>query len=258
MGQAVFRLYAGLNDLVRSSAENGLTIVEIAGHETVKHLIEALGIPHTEIELILVNGSSAGIDYIVQVGDRVAVYPHFSTFELEQFPDGDQAVFKKPQFVLDVHLGRLAELLRMLGFDCRYQNDYDDLQLVQISKTENRILLTRDRGLLKRKAVTSGYLIRSKIPEQQAVEVIRRYQLISDINLLSRCAKCGGLLKTVSKEEVNNQLEPITRAHYQNFQQCESCQQIFWKGSHYSQLDDMLQGIISRARGEYNQGYHIK
>jgi len=237
--------------LVKKSAENGLIVLEIAGHETVKHLVESIGIPHTEIGLILVNGNSAGFDFIVQIGDRVAVYPHFSSFEIDRFSRVKQLVSISPRFVLDVHLGRLAELLRMLGFDCIYQNDFDDLQLARISGVEERILLTRDRGLLKRNSVTSGYLIRSKIPEEQAVEVIRRFKLFREINLLSRCANCGGQLKRVSKEDVYDQLEPMTREYFQNFQQCEGCQQVFWKGSHYSQLEDMLQEIISRARRGY-------
>ncbi len=249
MSQAVFRFYSGLKDLADRSAEKGLLTLEIAGHETVKHLVESSGVPHTEVGLILANDSSVGFDYIVKVGDRVAVYPPFGSFPIDQISKIKQEDEEEHRFVLDVHLGRLAELLRMLGLDCRYQNDFQDLELAQISGAEGRILLSRDRGLLKRKAVTRGYLIRSKVPEEQAVEVIRRFNLFREINLLSRCAICGGLLKPVSREDVSEQLEPMTREHYQDFQQCDGCRQVFWKGTHYNQLKKMLQEIISRAQG---------
>ena len=172
------------------------------GSQTVKHLIESLGIPHTEIDLILVNGTSVDFSYIPKEGDLISVYPVFESFDISTLNRLRPTPLRDLRFVLDGHLGRLAAYLRMLGFDSLYRNDYSDEELAQISDTENRVLLTRDRGLLKRSQVTHGYLITTRDPRQQLLAVIHRFDLNSSFKPFKRCIACNGILMNIRKEAV--------------------------------------------------------
>ena len=183
----------------------------------MKDVIESLGVPHTEVDLILVNGASVGFDYLVRDGDRVSVYPVFESLDITPLVRVRPQPLRETRFVLDIHLGKLAVFLRMLGFDSLYRNDYRDDELARISHAEGRILLTRDRGLLKRSLVTHGYLVRSDDPREQLAEVIHRFDLRDAIQPLERCLRCNGELEPVAKEEVADRLPPRTREHYDTF-----------------------------------------
>jgi uncharacterized protein with PIN domain len=199
-------------------------------------MIESLGVPHTEVELILVNGEPVDFSHIVRDGDQVSVYPMFETFDATPVLRLRPAPLREPRFVLDQHLGKLAAHLRLLGFDTLYRNDYDDATLARVSSTEHRILLTRDRGLLKRSAVTHGYFVRQTDPQQQVVEVLQRFDLRRLIAPFCRCIRCNGLLRATSKEQVATYLPPHTQEYYDEFHICEQCGQVYWKGSHYQHL----------------------
>ncbi len=218
--------------------------VKLAGHETVKHLIEMLGVPHPEVDLILVNEQSVDFDYLVQGGDRVSVYPVFESVDIRGISKVRPEPLRSPRFVLDNHLGRLAGYLRLLGFDCLYRNDYQDRKLAEISARQERILLTRDRGLLKRKIVTRGYLVRSDQPLEQAEEIIRRFDLAASVRPFTRCSRCNGRLFSVEKSEVYDQLEPLTKKHYNQFTRCEDCGQVYWRGSHFQELKEKILALI--------------
>ena len=247
MPAAAFRFHADLNDFLPKENRQGDIRVSFNGHETVKHLIEALGVPHTEVDIILVNGVS--VDFTHQPGrdDQVDVYPArawqgASIVHLQpEFPD-------QPRFVLDSHLGKLASYLRLFGFDALYRNDFGDEELAEISDHEDRILLTRDRGLLKRNQVKHGYCVRGKIPREQVVEVLHRYSLEDRIEPFSRCARCNGLLTPVSKTEVYERLEPKTKLYYDDFRICRDCDQIYWKGSHYERMEKAIQELLGLAK----------
>jgi uncharacterized protein with PIN domain len=146
--------------------------------------------------------------------------------------------------VLDTHLGQLAAYLRMLGFDTLYRNDYPDDELARIASQEQRILLTRDRGLLKRGIIVYGYYVRETDPRRQMVEILRRYQLDGVIAPFRRCIRCNGPLRAVQKADIADRLAPKTREFYQEFSMCAACDQIYWKGSHYERMRQFIEGLL--------------
>jgi hypothetical protein len=152
-----------------------------------------------------------------------------------------------PRFVLDTHLGRVARYLRLLGFDCLYRNDFQDDELARISSEQERTLLTRDRILLQRKVITRGYFIRTTQPLQQAIEVLRRFDLSADVRPLVRCIRCNGLLEDVGKDAIEERLEPKTRRYYQHFRICPDCGQVYWRGSHFRKMSRLIDTIAMAA-----------
>lgn len=190
--------------------------------------------PHTEVGLLEANGKTVGFDYRVKGGDTIVVYPPAS---------GGAPVPTEARFVLDNHLGRLAVFLRMLGFDAVYRNDFDDQALADISAADERILLTRDRRLLMRKVVKYGCCLRSLDSHQQLLEVLRRYDLVDKIAPFRRCLRCNSLLVSVGKDEVLDQLQPLTRRYYDDFHRCPACGQVYWKGSHYEHMQATIEQI---------------
>ena len=228
MNSANFRFLDELNVFL-SPARKGMAFdFPFTENPSVKHLIEALGVPHTEVAVIRVNDRLVSFSYRVQHGDRIEVIPASQ-------PEGEQSGLK-PRFVLDNHLGQLAIYLRMLGFDTLYRNDYQDDELAQVTDQEGRILLTRDRRLLMRKVVVYGYCIRDLDPRQQVIEVVRRFGLFGKIAPLQRCLRCNHPLQPVSKETVLDRLEPLTKLYYDEFHLCPACDQVYWKGSHYERM----------------------
>ena len=152
---------------------------------------------------------------------------------------------RRTAFILDVHLGTLARLLRLLGFDALYRNDYADPEIIRLALADHRIILTRDRRLLQAKVVTHGYWLRSMNPEEQAREVLQRFDLTAQVRLAQRCPLCNGALCSVPKEKILAQLEPLTSRHYEAFQQCSDCGKIYWQGSHYLRLSNKLDRILA-------------
>jgi len=243
MSQATFRFYAELNDFLPKNRRFSAFTAAFELPASVKHMIEALGVPHAEVDLILVNGEPVDFSYIVEDGDRISVYPVFESLDITPVARLRPEPLRSPRFVLDAHLGRLAVYLRMLGFDTLYRNNYDDLELAVVSSQENRILLTRDLGLLKRSLVSRGYYVRAQDPRQQAREVVRRFDLRRAFKPFSRCLRCNDLLEPVPEEDVAEQLLPGTQQHYHEFFRCRSCGQAYWKGAHYQRLVRLIESI---------------
>jgi uncharacterized protein with PIN domain len=131
----------------------------------------------------------------------------------------------------------------MLGFDCLYQNDYDDAKLAAIADQEGRILLTRDRRLLMRKLIVHGYCLRSLDSFEQLIEVIHRFELTDRTQPFHRCLRCNHLLEPVKKEAVLDRLEPLTKQYFDDFHICPDCQQIYWKGSHYERMVKVIEQV---------------
>ena len=248
MKQVWFRFYAELNDFLPAVKRQVAFAHSFEGRVSVKHLIEALGVPHPEVELVLVNGRSVDFSYLVQDGDQISVYPVFESMDIRPLVRVRPEPLREPRFVLDTHLGRLAAYLRMLGFDTVYRNDYADKALAQISSRESRILLTRDRGLLKRSEVTHGYCVRGTNPRRQLVEVLRRFDLFQAATPFTRCIRCNGSLRPVAKEAVSHRLQPKTRQYYNEFRICQACDRIYWKGSHYKRMRGFIQGVLEQER----------
>jgi uncharacterized protein with PIN domain/sulfur carrier protein ThiS len=247
MNVAHFRFYAELNDFLPPQHRQVDFAHTFDARTSVKDMIESLGVPHTEIELILVNGTPVDFSYIVQNGDRLSVYPIFETFDATPVVHLRPEPLREPRFVLDAHLGKLAGYLRLLGFDTLYRNDYDDATLALISSSERRILLTRDRGLLKRSMVTHGYFVRQTNPQRQIAEVLHRFDLHRQITPFRRCIRCNGLLQTVSKEAIANRLPLHTLQFYQEFRVCDQCGKVYWKGSHYQHLVNFITSLAPNS-----------
>ena len=229
--RCVFRFYEELNDFLPEEKKKTSFSFDFSGTPSVKDSIEALGAPHTEVDLIVVDGRSVGFDYLLQGGERVAVYPVFEGLDISSLQHLRPAPLRETRFVLDVHLGKVARYLRLAGFDTIYNKDLDDPQLAEISQAEERVLLTRDLVLLKRRTVTRGYWVRSQDPTLQLREVIRRFDL-SLKQFLGRCAECNGEIRSIAKEAIEDRLEENTKKYYTDFYICTSCGNIYWEGSH--------------------------
>jgi uncharacterized protein with PIN domain len=234
MISAFFCFHAGLNDFLPAAKRETFFPCSFEYGQSVKHLIEALGVPHTEVHRLLSNGGTVDFGYLVQEGDRVDVFSP---------PAGEAAAPPELRFVLDNHLGRLAAYLRMLGFDTLYRNDIQDQELAEIAAREARILLTRDRRLLMRKTVQYGYCVRSLVPGEQLREVAARYRLSGNAVPFRRCLRCNHPLRPVRKEEVLVRLEPLTRQFFEEFHLCPSCNQVYWKGSHWERMVRIMQDL---------------
>lgn len=243
MTQAYFRFYAELNDFLLPPRRMLEFVQPFDGRRSIKDMIESLGVPHTEVDLILVNGRTVDFSYLVADEDRISVYPVFESLDITPLLRLRPEPLRRPCFVLDQHLGRLAAYLRLLGFDTLYRNDYHDDELAATAAGDGRILLTRDRGLLKRKTVTRGYCIRSTASREQVREVVRRFDLAAAIRPFTRCVHCNGLLVDVAKAEISTRLLPRTREEYQEFRICTGCGQIYWRGSHHRWLDPFIQSL---------------
>lgn len=250
MAQAYFRFHGELNDFLPPSQRTQTIAAPLNGYATVKHLVESLGAPHPEIEAILANQKPVGFDYVVQAGDHIEVHPVSTANEVGPLLPLRPPLAPPLHFVLDTHLGQLATYLRLLGFDALYRNDYDDAELAQISASERRILLTRDRGLLKRKCVIYGYCVRASEPRQQLIDLLRRYRLREAVKPWRRCLRCNGLLRNTAKAAILDQLEPKTRLYFDDFQQCESCGQVYWQGSHHVRMEVFVSEVMRAVNGE--------
>lgn len=219
-------------------------------------MIESFGIPHPEVDFINVNGEYVNFSYIVLDGDTINVYPIFARSVI--IPS--ISVLPKPlniiRFVLDIHLGKLATSLRLLGFDTLYRNDYEDDKLAQISYSEARILLTRDKGLLMRSLVTHGYYVRNTNPQQQIIEVLQRFDLSKLISPFKRCLRCNGLLESVEKQSIIHQVPENVRCLRRQatlldeFQRCQDCNRIYWKVSHYERLQQFIDEVLDLSISE--------
>jgi len=234
MAQAELRFYEELNDFLAPALRKIAFSHEFARRASVKDMIESFGVPHTEVDIILVNGHSVNFSYIVQDGDRISVYPVFESLDITPLQRLRPAPLRSPAFVLDSNLGRLARYLRLLGFDCLYQNDFDDETVATIADQEQRIVLTRDRALLQRKIITRGYFVREVRPRPQVKEVLARFDLHRLVDPFSRCIRCNGDLQVVDKQTIEGRLEPKTRQYFDNFRICTACGQIYWQGSHHA------------------------
>ena len=245
MSYVALRFYAELNDFLRDERKQTRFTAALNRRTSVKDLIESFGVPHTEVEIILANGHSVDFSYIVEDRDELSVYPMFESVDVTPILKLREKPLRNPRFVLDCHLGRLARYLRQFGFDTLYRNDYSDDELALTSAAENRILLTRDRSLLKRSIITHGYFIRAFDPRKQLDEVIRRFDLRKLITPFGRCTRCNGIVASVDKQAIENQLEPKTRLYFDTFWQCRSCGQIYWEGSHVKHMIKLTDEVLN-------------
>ncbi|MFY0563121.1 Mut7-C RNAse domain-containing protein [Archangium lansingense] len=244
MTQLQIRFYGPLNDFLAPERRGVEFLHTVHGSTSVKDLIESLGPPHPEVDVVLVDGQAVDFSHRVGDGQRLAVYPAFSSIDVTPLVRVGPPALPEPRFLLDVGLGRLSGLLRMLGFDTLWRNDYADDELARLSHDEQRILLTRDIGVLKRSEVIHGYFPRETDPSQQLIEVVRRFQLTAHMRPFARCIACNGALSEASPEEVQGRVPERVHATFTRFQQCPECKRVFWAGSHHARM----QVIIDKLR----------
>ncbi len=244
MRKATFRFYAELNDFLSPDRRGNAFPHVFLLSASIKDMIESLGVPHTEVDLILVCGTPVEFTYLVGDGDRISVYPTFRSLPVAS------VIQLRPQlqefrFVLDGHLGRLTTYLRMLGFDALYQPRCDDQDLSRTSAIQSRVLLTRDRGLLKRGEVVWGYFVRTTEPKKQLLEVLRRFNLFRLATPFQRCLRCNCLLQPISKESISERLTRRTARCYDDFRICPSCSRLYWKGSHHEHMQVFIARVLA-------------
>lgn len=243
MKRAYLRFYGGLNAFLASERQGQTSDYSFYVSGSVKDLIESLGVPHTEVELIVANGDPVDFAYRVQDGDRISVFPAFRSLDLPPLVSLRPQAAGELRFVADAHMGRLAAYLRMVGFDTWYRQDAEDEELAGISAHEERILLTRDRGLLKRNVVKHGYYVQETNPARQLAEVVQRFELSPRMEPFRRCVHCNAILERTAKQGVADRLLPETRQYYDEFFLCPRCGHIYWKGSHYRRMKCFIDSV---------------
>jgi hypothetical protein len=253
MGRAQFRFYEELNEFLPLNKRKTEFVYQFNGAPSVKDAVEAIGVPHVEVDLILINGTSVSFSRKLSDGDRVSVYPVFESFDISDVTHLRPEPLREPRFILDVHLGRLAKYLRLCGFDTLYSEFFEDREIIDTALMERRIILTRDRQLIKNSRVTHGYWIRSQNHNEQLTEVFRRFNLGKRLALFSRCINCNTLLEEVRKEEIIDRLQADTSRFFSKFTRCPGCDRIFWEGSHYDNMKriiDQVLGKVAEGNGE--------
>lgn len=244
MVTATFRFYEELNDFLPRERRGREFSCPCAQAATTKHMIEALGVPHTEVELLLRNGESVGFGVLLREGDRLAVYPKFEAFDVTPLLRVRPHPLRVTRFVADAHLGGLARLLRMTGFDALYDNRYQDDAIERIAATEGRIVLTRDRDLLKRRGITHGCYVHALRPAQQLREIFERLDLARSARPFTLCLRCNAPLHEVDKAAVAAALPPMVRVRYQRLSTCDVCGGVFWEGSHWQRMRAMVDELL--------------
>ena len=243
MPSVTLRCYGSLNDFLPLVRRQVAFAQPFVGRPSVKDTVEAAGVPHPEIDLVLVDGEPVDLAHRLDDGARVAVYPAFRSIPLDGLGlvgpiAGD------PRFVLDGHLGRLARGLRMLGFDTWYRSDAGDPELAAVASSDDRILLTRDRGLLRRSVVGRGSFVRTDRPREQLREIVDRYDLAGHARPFTRCIRCNDVLVGATFAEVVELLEPLTKRYYADFRRCPGCGAVYWRGSHHRRMAGVVDAVI--------------
>jgi len=247
MASAVVRVYGALNDFLPPTWRQQALVCPLKGPTSIKDLIESLGVPHPEIDLLVVDGKPVDFSYGVRDQDRIAVYPEFCSIDVEGIPRLRPSPQTVPRFVADVHLGRLTAYLRLAGFDTEYRNDYEDREVAAISNGEDRTVLTRDVGILKHRAVSRGYFVRETQPARQFIEVLRQFNLVRRAAPFTLCVRCNAVLHHVPKDRVAHLLQPRTREQYRDFSTCPACERIYWRGTHYLRMTEFLEMAFAAA-----------
>jgi len=237
---AEFRFYEELNDFLPPRLRKQSFQVEIDRARSVKDAIESVGVPHTEVELILVDGISVDFDCVIRGGERVAVYPEFERLDVGPLLRLRERPLREPRFVADVHLGKLARHLRMAGFDCLWSNDFSDDEIIGYSLAQKRTILTRDKGILKRRIVSRGHFVRETDAGAQFAEVLHAFQLETMLQPFTRCRECNVELTEVERERVLESLPDGVGRLHERFKFCSGCGRVYWQGTHYESMMRML------------------
>ncbi|MCX7897428.1 MAG: Mut7-C ubiquitin/RNAse domain-containing protein [Rhodocyclaceae bacterium] len=245
MASVTLRFYAELNAFLPPKQRQRSFEAKLARAATAKHTIEACGVPHTEVALILVDGEPATFKRLLHEGERIAVFPSFQRIALAPLFSLNAPPAGKPRFIADCHLGGLARLLRMAGFDCTFRNDYRDREIAELAANEERIVLTRDKQLLMIKSIRHGAFVHALKAEAQFAEIVRRFALIGRCAPFSRCLICNVPLAEVEKTAIVEELPPAVRTSQAHFRRCPRCRRIYWPGSHWQRMRKLLERALA-------------
>jgi uncharacterized protein with PIN domain len=235
-----FRVYAELNDFLRADRRQVVFEYFYHGPVTIREAIESLGIPHSSVDLVLVNGEPVDFDCHLVDNDFISVYPVFELLDISTFSKIRKDTLRNIRFIVDAHLGKLAKNLRIMGFDALYRNNYTDNEIRLIARLQHRIILTKDKGLLMAKNVARGYYVRSVKSKEQTTEVVRKFDLYSKIDPLSRCLICNRKLAELSPAAIPPDVLDNLGKRFEVFYKCLYCKKIFWKGSHYKSMAEAI------------------
>ncbi|MDY6880151.1 MAG: Mut7-C RNAse domain-containing protein [Desulfatiglans sp.] len=247
MSKAILRFYEELNDLLPEHKQKTDLEADFKGRRSVKDMIEALGVPHTEVDLILANGESVDFSYIVQDADRISVYPVFESLNIENVTRLRPKPLRKTRFVADINLRDIAKYMRALGFDVFFDPSLSPLEIIALSREKNRIILTRSKNLLKHKEVSHGILMRHGPTVKQIAFIIRHLDIKDRINPFSRCLLCNSPLENISKTEIEDRIPPRTKEFCDEYAHCRKCDKIYWKGTHYIKMKHMIDEILAHC-----------
>ena len=243
MVTATFRFYEELNDFLARPLRRRAFSCACARGATAKHMIEVLGVPHTEVELILVNGESVGFNHPLAEGDRIAVYPKFEALDIQPLLRVREYPLRVVRFIADAHLGGLAPLLRLAGFDTLYDNHYPDADIEALAAAQQRIVLTRDRELLKRRTITHGCYVRTLRPREQLREVFERLDLAGSAQPFRLCLMCNAPLRRIAKDEVGDRAPDGVLERHNQFVTCDVCRRVFWEGTHWQRMRALMDSV---------------
>jgi hypothetical protein len=246
MSKVTFRFYEELNDFLPKHRRKTDFEAKFKGKRSIKDMIEALGVPHTEIDLILVDGNSVDFNYILQDGDRASVYPVFESLNITDVTQLREIPLRRNKFIADINLGDIVKYMRVLGFDLYCDSLLSTREIIEISKRENRVILTKSRKLLKFKDVTHGIFIRLDTTTEQIRRIIDYLDIKDNIKPFSRCLRCNTLLNIVQKEKILDRIPPKTKEFCDEYVQCRSCDKIYWKGTHFINMKKVVRQILDQ------------
>ena len=252
---AQFRFYAELNDFLPLAKKQRAFDYIYSGPLKLQEAILSIGVPLSEIDLILVNRESVNLDYSLKGGENVSIYPVFESLDISSLATLRPQPLRVTRFILDAHLGKLARYLRMVGFDTLYKNDFEDAVIVQISQDENRIILTRDKALLRSPKIKHGYYVRSIHPKPQFIEVIKKFDLTSQLQPFSRCITCNHPIEKISKTRIREKVPDDTFQQFHDFFVCKRCDKVYWEGSHYERMQSFIHSIIKKNTNKKTDEY---
>jgi len=244
MPAVVFRFFEELNDFLPAGCRKRDFEAAFNGRESVKDRIEALGVPHTEVDLVLVNGESVDFGYILQDGDRISVYPVFESFDIGHVTHLRDLPLRETRFIADVNIRDIVKYLRALGLDVYCDSTLFPRDIVRISKEEKRTILTKSRKLLKHRDVTRGIFIRPGTTTEQIRRVIDLLSLRGAIAPFTRCLVCNAMLTSVSKEEIFDRIPPKARASHDSYSYCGECDRVYWKGTHFIRIQKVVDAVL--------------
>jgi len=246
MPKGTFRFYEELNDFLPKHRRKTDFEATFKGKRSIKDMIEALGVPHTEIDLILVNGNSVDFNYILQDEDRVSVYPVFESLNITNVTRLRKIPLRRTKFIADINIGDIVKYMRVLGLDLYYDPLLSTREIIEISKRENRVILTKSRKLLKFKDVSHGIFIRPGTTTEQIRRIIDCLDIKDNIKPFSRCLRCNTLLNIVLKEKIIDRIPPKTKEFCNEYVQCRSCNKIYWKGTHFINMEKVVGQILDQ------------